>query len=356
MQGFEFGWGGARRSVPSQPTGMPTSSTALAATAAAALAVVLWSRRRRRSTAAVEAGHSCPLCGCQDLYLDAAADELRCPRCDCAAAEDGICGAAALDDVGGQVHFVPGFLDDPGVLGRLQAEVAWEQHQDRLPSGALVLQPRLIAYQANDPSLVYSYEGLTTALHPQPFTPEVAAIRAKVEELTGEEFNSCHLNLYRCGADHVSWHTDEDCDLCARPKPRRTHATSLPPGSARPAPGTRHDRRRDSEHRVRLLRRRARLCAAAHAGRAVLARVEAGGALADAAIRSGWGLAARHARHHPAQLVRAPHAPLFHRACATTARLSLRPHREHCVLKQAVGLGERRAGQRINMTFRRVVT
>ena len=26
-------------------------------------------------------------------------------------------------------------------------------------------------------------------------------------------FNSAHLNLYRTGGDHVSWHTDEDVAL-----------------------------------------------------------------------------------------------------------------------------------------------
>ena len=63
---------------------------------------------------------------------------------------------------------------------------------------------------------MYSYEGLTTPLQPAAFTPIVAAIKVEVEKLTGTTFNSCHLSLYRCGADHVSWHTDEDCNLCER--------------------------------------------------------------------------------------------------------------------------------------------
>ena len=71
-----------------------------------------------------------------------------------------------------------------------------------------------LAWQAHDLSVAYSYPGLTAALQPAPFTPNVAAIKVAVEKLIGVTFNSCHLNLYRCGADHVSWHTDEDCDLC----------------------------------------------------------------------------------------------------------------------------------------------
>ena len=73
-----------------------------------------------------------------------------------------------------------------------------------------------LAWQADDLSVAYSYPGLTAALQPAPFTPNVAAIKVAVEKLIGVTFNSCHLNLYRCGADHVSWHTDEDCDLCVR--------------------------------------------------------------------------------------------------------------------------------------------
>jgi len=41
----------------------------------------------------------------------------------------------------------------------------------------------------------------------------VEQILHKVEEVSGESFNSVHLNLYRDGRDHVSWHTDEDVPL-----------------------------------------------------------------------------------------------------------------------------------------------
>ena len=89
------------------------------------------------TTADIEAGHSCSKCRCS-LYLDAAAYALRCPRCDSAGARDGIHGAATIDDVGGRIRFVPHFYDSR-VLDRLKAEVAWEQHEDLLPSGEVVL-------------------------------------------------------------------------------------------------------------------------------------------------------------------------------------------------------------------------
>ena len=54
-----------------------------------------------------------------------------------------------------------------------------------------------------------------------------------MEKLVGVTFNSCHLNLYRCGADHVSWHTDEDCELCVRLGSHRSGSTAtFEPASA----------------------------------------------------------------------------------------------------------------------------
>ena len=38
-------------------------------------------------------------------------------------------------------------------------------------------------------------------------------LKLRAEAPTGETFDSAHLNLYRSGADHVSWHTDEDIEL-----------------------------------------------------------------------------------------------------------------------------------------------
>ena len=196
-----------------------TSQLALAGGAVAVTTAVLLALRRRRrrlltpvTTASIEEHGRCALCGSRSLFLDAAINELRCPSCDTHLARDGVQGDVALDEDGSHVRFMPAELD-PSLLKRLRAEIKWAQHEDLLPDGRVILQPRLIAYQADDPSLVYSYEGLTQPLHPEPFTPHVAAIKAQVEKLTGERFNSCHLNLYRCGGDHVSWHTDEDPDL-----------------------------------------------------------------------------------------------------------------------------------------------
>ena len=166
----------------------------------------------------------------------------------------------------------------------------------------MLLQPRLIAYQASDPSLVYSYEGLTTPLHPAPFTPAVAAIKEKAEALTGETFNSCHLNLYRTGGDHVSWHTDEDPPLYG-PAPK---IASVSFGATRDF---------------------------------VLRRME------------GTPYAPDWAPATPSAMVRYT----LGAGSLLIMSGSTQRHWEHCVLKEPRKPGEAVAGPRINITFRRVV-
>ena len=100
------------------------------------------------------------------------------------------------------------------VFSELNDEIDWARHHDMLADGRMVSQPRSIAYQADDASLVYVYEGLAAPLVPTPFTPFVRSLKVQVEKLCGGvAFNSAHLNLYKDGTEHVSWHTDQDVTL-----------------------------------------------------------------------------------------------------------------------------------------------
>jgi len=90
--------------------------------------------------------------------------------------------------------------------------VGWQQRSIVL-FGKPVQQPRLIAYMADSPQLAYTYSGAT--LQPSPWLPEVLAIKEAAEQLAsqrlpGTRFNSCLLNLYRSGQDHISWHSDNE--------------------------------------------------------------------------------------------------------------------------------------------------
>lgn len=109
-----------------------------------------------------------------------------------------------------------------GALGGGEAEhllpllldgIPWEQRTIRV-YGREVRQPRLVAW-FGDPGAAYTYSGLT--LRPHPWTAPLLACKARCEELAGVAFNSCLANLYRDGQDAVSWHSDNESELGARP-------------------------------------------------------------------------------------------------------------------------------------------
>lgn len=45
---------------------------------------------------------------------------------------------------------------------------------------------------------------------PAPWTPLAVKLREVVEKASGEAFDSCFVNYYRDGSDHIAWHSDDD--------------------------------------------------------------------------------------------------------------------------------------------------
>jgi alkylated DNA repair dioxygenase AlkB len=74
--------------------------------------------------------------------------------------------------------------------------------------------PRLTAWYG-DPGTRYDYSGIVN--EPRPWTPLLHALRDRVHTYTGQAFNSVLLNLYRSGADSLSWHQDNEPELGERP-------------------------------------------------------------------------------------------------------------------------------------------
>jgi alkylated DNA repair dioxygenase AlkB len=96
-------------------------------------------------------------------------------------------------------------------LAGLLAEIRWERHEFSI-YGRRVPMPRLIAMYG---PVGYRYSGVEHP--PRPLPARVAAIRDRVEAVTGRRFNSVLLNLYRDGRDGVSWHRDSDYDHGGQP-------------------------------------------------------------------------------------------------------------------------------------------
>ena len=88
-------------------------------------------------------------------------------------------------------------------------EIEWENDQAVI-FGKLITTKRKVAWYGEKP-FEYTYSNITkTAL---PWTEELLALKQKAEELSGETFNSCLLNLYHNGNEGMAWHSDGEKDL-----------------------------------------------------------------------------------------------------------------------------------------------
>lgn len=91
----------------------------------------------------------------------------------------------------------------------LMTEIAWENDQAVI-FGKLIITKRKVAWYG-DSQFSYTYSGITkTAL---PWTPALESLKRMAEELSGESFNSCLLNLYHTGEEGMAWHSDGEKDL-----------------------------------------------------------------------------------------------------------------------------------------------
>lgn len=92
---------------------------------------------------------------------------------------------------------------------QLHEQIPW--HEDSLLiAGRKVLVPRLQCWMGDKGSR-YGYSGIR--LEPKLWSEPVLDIKSRIEGLTGMQFNSVLLNLYRSGMDSVSWHSDDEKEL-----------------------------------------------------------------------------------------------------------------------------------------------
>jgi alkylated DNA repair dioxygenase AlkB len=99
------------------------------------------------------------------------------------------------------------------VFEALHARIDW-QDEDIVIFGRRRRVPRRVAWHG-DPGAAYSYSG--TAHEPRPWTQELLALRELVRSLTGHDYNSVLLNLYRDGRDSMGWHADDEPELGSEP-------------------------------------------------------------------------------------------------------------------------------------------
>ncbi|OED38391.1 hypothetical protein AB833_19595 [Chromatiales bacterium (ex Bugula neritina AB1)] len=73
--------------------------------------------------------------------------------------------------------------------------------------------PRLNAWYGDQP---YQYSG--TQFAARELTTELSELKSQLQRLTELRFNSVLANLYRCGADRVGWHRDNEKSLGPEPQ------------------------------------------------------------------------------------------------------------------------------------------
>ena len=104
------------------------------------------------------------------------------------------------------------------VLGAAQANhyldvllntIQWK-NDEAIIFGRHIITKRKVAWYGNDG---YSYTYSNTTKQALSWTKELLELKALVEHLTGEKYNSCLLNLYHDGNEGMAWHSDDEKSL-----------------------------------------------------------------------------------------------------------------------------------------------
>ncbi len=94
-------------------------------------------------------------------------------------------------------------------LNCLLQSINW-QNDKAIIFGKTILTKRKVAWYAEKP-FEYTYSKTTKLA--LPWTAELLALKALVEQETNETYNSCLLNLYHNGNEGMAWHSDGEKDL-----------------------------------------------------------------------------------------------------------------------------------------------
>jgi len=92
---------------------------------------------------------------------------------------------------------------------RLLETIAWK-NDEAIIFGKKVITKRKVAWYGNHP---FSYEYSKTTKIALPWTKELLSLKKITQNMTGETYNSCLLNLYHTGEEGMAWHSDAEKDL-----------------------------------------------------------------------------------------------------------------------------------------------
>lgn len=88
-------------------------------------------------------------------------------------------------------------------------QIPWE-NDEAVIFGKLILTKRKVAW-FGEKAFEYTYSKRTK--YAKFWTPELLELKKKCEEVSGEAYNSCLLNLYHDGSEGMAYHSDGEKDL-----------------------------------------------------------------------------------------------------------------------------------------------
>ncbi len=94
-------------------------------------------------------------------------------------------------------------------LDSLYKKIDWK-NDEAIIFGQLITTKRKVAWYGDKP---FRYTYSRTTKQALPWTPELLELKTVVEEISGDTFNSCLLNLYHDGNEGMAWHSDGEKDL-----------------------------------------------------------------------------------------------------------------------------------------------
>jgi len=88
----------------------------------------------------------------------------------------------------------------------LLQNIQWKNDEANI-LGKHIITKRKVAWYGNSD---YSYAYSNATKQALAWTRELSILKRLVEEITGESFNSCLLNLYHNGNEGLGWHSDDE--------------------------------------------------------------------------------------------------------------------------------------------------
>lgn len=91
----------------------------------------------------------------------------------------------------------------------LLQDIAWK-HDEAIIYGKKIVTKRKVAWHADYP-FSYTYSKIKKTA--RPWLPILNELKQIVQNVSGETFNSCLLNLYHDGSEGMAWHSDGEKEL-----------------------------------------------------------------------------------------------------------------------------------------------